>query len=108
MELYNFVIDIESLPEDFVIPLYDLADKVFWIMDPLPINLKNTLEYFSALRTQNFSMTKFNIVLNRVGMPESLFPKQINSKLSSFGKSIISEIPDEKSVMQAPHECSTS
>ncbi len=100
-ELYNFIIDTESLPEDFVIPLYDLADKVFWIMDPLPINLKNTLEYFSALRTQNFSMTKFNIVLNRVGMPESLFPKQINSKLSSFGKSIISEIPDEKSVMQA-------
>lgn len=100
-ELYNFIIDAESLPEDFVIPLYDLADKVFWIMDPLPINLKNTLEYFSFLRTQNFSMNKFNIVLNRVGMPESLIPKQINSKLLTFGKSIVSEILEDKAVMQA-------
>jgi pilus assembly protein CpaF len=100
-ELYNFVIDVESLPEDFVIPLYDLADKIFWIMDPLPINLKNTVEYFSSLRNQNFSMNKFNIILNRTGLPESLVTKQINSKLAVFGKTVISEIPEEKTVAQA-------
>ncbi|MDR0675971.1 MAG: Flp pilus assembly complex ATPase component TadA, partial [Elusimicrobiota bacterium] len=100
-ELYNFVIDIESMPEDFVIPLYDLSDKVFWIMDPLPINLKNTVEYFAYLGSKNFSMNKFNIILNRIGMPESLITKQINSKLSTFGKSVVLEIPEEKNVTQA-------
>jgi Flp pilus assembly CpaF family ATPase/MinD-like ATPase involved in chromosome partitioning or flagellar assembly len=100
-ELYNFVIDMESLSEDFEIPIYDLCDKVFWIMDPQPINLKNTVEHFTQLRNKNFNMNKFNIILNRSDIPESLTARQINAKLSAFGKSIIMEIPEEKAVIQA-------
>ncbi len=100
-ELYTFFIDVESLPEDFCLPIYDLSDKVFWVMDPMPINLKNTIEYFANLRNKNFNMSKFNIILNRSTLPESLSTKQINSKLGVFNKSVIMEIPEEKTVSQA-------
>lgn len=100
-ELYDFFIDIENIPEDFILPLYDISDKVFGIMDPKPINLKNTVEYFLNLSSKNFNMNKFNIILNRIGLPETLLVKQINSKLLNFGKSIIFEIPEEKNVYQA-------
>ena len=78
-----------------------LCDKVFWIMDSQPLNLKTTLDYFTQLRNKNFNMNKFNIILNRSDLSEGMTSKQINTKLAAFGKSIIMEIPEEKAVSQA-------
>ncbi|MFC1485354.1 ATPase, T2SS/T4P/T4SS family, partial [bacterium] len=100
-ELYNFVIDIENLPEEFYLPIYDLCDNVFWVMDSAPVNLKNTVEYFSNLRNQNFNMHKIGIILNKSDIPDGLSSKQINSKLSIFGKSIMTTVPIERAVNQA-------
>jgi len=70
-------------------------------MDPQPINLKNTIEYFTQLRNKNFNLNKFNVILNRSDLPESLTPKQINTKLAAFGKTVIFEIAEDKAITQA-------
>ncbi|MCP4481812.1 MAG: Flp pilus assembly complex ATPase component [bacterium] len=101
VELYTFVIDIESLSEDFILPIYDLCDNIFWIMDPFPINLKNTVEYFNMLLQYNFNLHKFTVIINRAEQQETLSVRQINSKLSVFEKTVVITIPEEKSVAQA-------
>jgi pilus assembly protein CpaF len=100
-ELYTFVIDIETLPEDFVLPIYDLCDKVLWVMDPFPVNLKNTAEHFANLTNHNFNLNKFNIILNRTDQAETLSLRQINSKLASFEKTVVLSIPEDRVVTQA-------
>ncbi len=99
--IYTLVIDIEENYSEVQIPLFDLADLVFWVFLPFAPSLRQTYKKLEELKILNFSLDKFVLVLNQSDLPESLSLKEINNALTPMGKTVFNAIPYEKALYRS-------